>query len=169
MNNDKIIQANADGSLKEQSPPTPEAITLFPFPDGTVLKYQERVPAVASQQTVVNFRGDMLAIAKDANCATMICDGVNILFASLTKKQEIENEILARSMKNATPIESPQLLTRNGLPARIILRDRNNPFYPVVALVKEHNEMESVVCLTAKGSYYADDTKAHDFDIAIPQ
>jgi hypothetical protein len=100
-----IIQANADGSLKDPPKPPPEAVTLFPFPDGTVIKYQPRKPAVADQQTVVNFRGDVLAIAKDINTAEMICDGVNVLFASLTKKQELENEITAKAMACAQPIE----------------------------------------------------------------
>lgn len=102
-----IIQANADGSLKEPPPKPPEPIPLFPFEDGTVLKYTPRVPAVGDQQVIVNFRGDQLAIARDQNCAAMITDGVNLMFVALMKKQDIENEILARAVANATPPPTP--------------------------------------------------------------
>ena len=103
-----ILEANADGSLKGSptTEPAPDALTLFPFEDGTVLKYVERA-GFAGQSVLVNHRGDILAITRTESVAAMICDGVNVLFASLDKKQEIElaaqAQDIADSMKPKPP------------------------------------------------------------------
>ena len=68
-------------------------IVLNPFEDGTVIKFFPRDADPNStnlQQVVVNLTGDVLAIAKDASVAAMICDGVNVMFVALTKRNEME-------------------------------------------------------------------------------
>lgn len=105
-NNKKVSVRPPELTVEPSAPPEP--IALVPFPDGTVLKYKSREPAIGDQQVLVNFRGDVLAIAKDTNCAVLISDGVNIMFAALTKKQELEDEILARSTTNITKEKQPK-------------------------------------------------------------
>lgn len=72
-------------------------LILIPFDDGTVLKYFPRQED-SEQQVVVTATGDQVCITRDASCAELITDGVNVLMRALDQKQAIENEIAAREL-----------------------------------------------------------------------
>ena len=88
-----ITSPSLSTSTDEEVPLVPSTLTLFPFDDGTVLKYLPRCEG-STQQVIVNSRGDQIAIARDESCAAMITDGVNVLFAALDEKQALENSVI---------------------------------------------------------------------------
>ena len=78
-----------------------DAVQLFGDPRS---KYIERGPGT-SQQILITAKGDQMAIVRDADCAELIADGVNVYFAALTEKQNIENELRAKSISGQPAAE----------------------------------------------------------------
>ncbi|NOS67778.1 MAG: hypothetical protein HOO67_05455 [Candidatus Peribacteraceae bacterium] len=96
-----IIEANADGSIKEQV--QPEVLLLTPFPDGMCLKMVSRPwpgkpedkPAgydANPQFTLVNSAKQPLAIVRDAQVAHLFCDAVNMLFVAQSEHDRLSRE-----------------------------------------------------------------------------
>lgn len=96
----QIIQANADGSIKEVEKTEPEVLLLTPFRDGTCLKMVARPwpsearnkPADYDQHpqfVLLNAAKQQLAVAKNQQVAELICDAVNILFAAQEEHDRI--------------------------------------------------------------------------------
>lgn len=109
-------QGIASGPIEIQSEPGTDSsptgaaepknpLILIPFDDGTVLKYLPRQEG-SEQQIVVTAKGDQVAITRDASCAALITDGVNVLMRALDQKQAIENENSSRDMVARTLAET---------------------------------------------------------------
>lgn len=88
-----IIQANADGSLKEVEKTEPEVLLLAPFSDGTCLKMVARPwPGPAMQKpldydqhpqfVLLNSARQQLAVVRNEQVAHLFCDSVNLMFAA---------------------------------------------------------------------------------------
>jgi len=89
---------------------TKEPLILMPFEDGTVVKYLPRGEG-SEQQIVVTAKGDQMAITRDSDCAAMITDGVNLLFAAVTEKQALELAAKGYEMAEANkekPLSEPE-------------------------------------------------------------
>lgn len=89
------------GAAEAKSP-----LILIPFDDGTVLKYLPRGEG-SEQQVVVTAKGDQVCITRDASCAALITDGVNVLMRALDQKQAIENENTARALTEKKEVRQP--------------------------------------------------------------
>lgn len=107
----KIIQANADGSIKQeqsQDPSKSDVLLLTPFKDGTCVKMLAR-PWMGNpdakpegydhnpQFLIVNSAGDQLAVARNGQVANLICDGVNILFAAQEQADQAAHALTAEA------------------------------------------------------------------------
>lgn len=100
------IQSEPDTDSSQTGAAAPKnPLILIPFDDGTVLKYLPRQEG-SEQQIVVTAKGDQVAITRDASCAALITDGVNVLMRALDQKQAIENENSNRDMVARTLAET---------------------------------------------------------------
>lgn len=114
-----IVQANADGSLKEVEKTEPEVLLLTPFSDGTCLKMLARPwpseargkPADYDQHpqfVLLNAAKQQLAVTKNQQVAELICDAVNILFAA----QE-EHDRIARATEQEAKSLTDSIISAN--------------------------------------------------------
>ena len=54
-----------------------------------------------------------------------------------------------------------EVVTKSGLPVRILLFDRDSKFFPLVAIINN----KKVACYTTNGKFYAD--KESDLDLVM--
>lgn len=95
----RIIQANADGSLKPTPPPPddPDRINFRAFPDGTFAKFTEIPQRPGFYAICLNTakQGDpdvlnQVSIVKKRAVADLLCDGVNALMQVRIVQQQMQ-------------------------------------------------------------------------------
>lgn len=95
----RIVQANADGSLKPEPEPTHDTINFRAYPDGTFCKFTEIKDRPGFLAICLNTspagEPDVLqqvGIVKSRAVADMLCDGVNLMMQLKISQQQLAEQ-----------------------------------------------------------------------------